>query len=176
LAELCGISRRALYHHYSSKEEVFRATLRLNNAIALEAGDAAAAAALARGEGPVDVIAAWLDTRFGGTRRDIGGSPHGRELNDIAFRLGMDVIIEVSHESNRRIAELVSTLQTQGKLRLRDGVSLQKAARLIGDGARGVNQARPPVPNELIAQHYRDIAEAVLFGCAIAPAGQLASS
>lgn len=167
LAELCGVTRRTLYYHYTSKEALFRDLLRTNNTAQLAAGDAAAAAALARGDGPVEVISLWLDVRFGKTRRDLAASPHGRELNDVAFRLATDLMIEVSHESNTRIATLVEAFRRQGRLSLRDGVDVARAARLIGDGARGVNQARPPVPANLMARHYREITEAILFGCAV---------
>jgi AcrR family transcriptional regulator len=167
LAELCGLSRRGLYHHFRSKEDLFRATLRLNNQAALSAGETASDAALARGDAAVDVITAWLDTRFGATRRRIGASPHGRELNDVAFRLGTDIMIEVSHESHRKLAELIEALCGRGELELKRGVTPERAARLLGDAARGVNQARPPVPNEEIGRHYRDITQAILFGCAL---------
>ena len=164
LAEVCGLSRRGLYHHYKNKKEVFREALRLNNMEDFEAGDAAGKAALARGAGAVDVIAEWLDARFGNTRRTIGVIANGRDLNDAAFRLASDIMIEVSYESNRKLAELVDELVRRGDIRLRKEMTAEKIGRLLGDAARGVNQARPPVPNNLIGQHYRDIAEAILFG------------
>jgi hypothetical protein len=39
-------------------------------------------------------------------------------------------------------------------------------AAIIGDGARGVNQLRPPVPPDEIAPRYRQITEAILYGSA----------
>ena len=167
LAEVCGLSRRGLYHHFKNKEEVFRAGLRMNNLDDFDRGDAAASAALLRGANAVDVIGDWMDARFGKTRRDIGATPFGRELNEAAFRLGADIMIEVSYESNRKLSELVEALVGRGQIRLRSGMSAEKIGRLLGDGARGVNQARPPIPNSLIGQHYRDITEAILFGSAI---------
>lgn len=166
LAERCGLTRRGLYHHFSSKEEVFRAALRMNNATAIMDGDEAGTRALETGASPIDVIAAWLDARFGATRRTIGATPHGRELNDAAFRVATDIMIEVSYESNRKLAELVSDLCRRNLLDLRETFDRDRVGRLLGDGARGVNQARPPIPNEEIAGRYRDIVEAILYGCA----------
>lgn len=166
LADACGLSRRALYHHFSNKQEVFRAALRWRNVRDSTTGHAAGHQALERGEDAATVITAFLDARFGETRRDVGSSAYGRELNDAAFALGGDIMIEVSVETNRTLAELVEALVERGALRLRDGVSAEKVGRLLGDGARGVNQARPPIPNHLFAQHYREITEAILFGCA----------
>ncbi|HEY4078877.1 MAG TPA: helix-turn-helix domain-containing protein [Rhizomicrobium sp.] len=169
LAEMCGLTRRALYHHFSSKEDVFRAAIRLNNVVAFEEGDTAARTALAQGADAQEVIFHWLDARFGNVRRIIAASPFGRELNETAFRVASDIMIEVSHETNRRLAELISDLCARGLLTLRPGATAEKTGRLIGDGARGVNQARPSIPGGQIAQHYRDITEAILFGCAFKP-------
>jgi AcrR family transcriptional regulator len=165
LAERCGLTRRGLYHHFSSKEDLFRAMIRFNNGTAVLDGDEASSEALERGESAVEVITAWLDARFGETRRRIGATQHGRELNDAAFRLATDIMIEVSYESNRKLAELVAELCQRDQLRLRPGFTPERIGRLLGDGARGVNQARPPFPNDEIAQRYRDIVETMLFGC-----------
>ena len=108
LADACGLTRRGLYKHFKSKEDLFRATLRLQNAEAFEAGDWAAKKALARGGTALIVILAWLDTRFGETRRAIARSPYGTEVNVMAFEIGSDVMLEVSKESNARVAELVA--------------------------------------------------------------------
>lgn len=164
LAEVCGLSRRGLYHHFKNKEEVFRALLRMTNGEDLERGDTAAQAALVRGANAVEIIGDWLDARFGFRRRALGASPVGREVNDAAFRVAADVMIEVSYETNRRLAQLVTQLAQKGQIRLRPGVDAEKIGRMLGDGARGVNQSRPPIPNNLIGQHYRDIVEAILFG------------
>jgi AcrR family transcriptional regulator len=166
IAKFCGLSRRALYHHFSSKEELFRACIKLGNVDALEQGDVAARALLDDGANAVDLIAGWFDARFGRVRRRINDSPQGAALNEMAFRLATDIMIEVSYETNRALAGWLTELQQRGLLDLRKGVSIERTARLLGDGARGVNQARPPIPNSLIAQHYRDMTEAVLYGCA----------
>lgn len=164
LAELCGLSRRGLYHHFKNKEEIFRSLLQMTNGEDFERGDKAAQTALTRGANAVDVVGGWLDARFGFRRRALGSSPFGRQVNEAAFRVAADVMIEMSYETNRRLAQLVTQLVQVGQVRLRPGVAADKIGRLLGDGARGVNQARPPIPNNLIGQHYRDIAEAILFG------------
>ncbi|HEY5085494.1 MAG TPA: TetR family transcriptional regulator [Rhizomicrobium sp.] len=169
IASLCGLTRRALYHHFSSKEELFRACLQLGDVNALERGDAAAHALLDSGAGAVDVIAGWFDMRFGQVRRRVNDSPHGDALNDLAFRLASDIMIEVWHGTHRTIAALLAELEQRGLLALRKGVTIEVTARLLSDGARGVNQARPPIPNGLIAQRYREMTEAVLYGCAKQP-------
>jgi AcrR family transcriptional regulator len=172
LADACGLSRRALYHHFKDKEEIFRAIMRLGNQEAFDAGDWTVKIVMAKGGSALDVIAGWLDTRFGNTRRSIGRSAHGQELNALAFRIGSDIMIEVSQESNTRLAHLITDLGARGLLTLRSGMTAQDAATLVADGARGVNQARPPIPNGKIAARYRQMAEAILYGCAQPPSQQ----
>jgi AcrR family transcriptional regulator len=166
IAEACEMTRRGLYHHFHNKEEMLRGAMQLGNFEGLEGADKAARALLSEGGSAVDVIAAWLDARFGRFRRAVGLSPHGEELNDVAFRLAADIMIEVSHESQKALAELMDALATANRLKLRAGLGQTHAARLIVDGARGVNQMRPPIPSDQIAQHYREVTEAILYGCA----------
>ena len=167
LADGCGLTRRGLYHHFKSKEDLFRASLKIGNIEALEAGDTAAHAMLASGGSALDVIASWLDTRFGTTRRNLGLSPHAAELNDTAFRIATDIMIEVSYRSNRALTTLI---ELQGKKLLQLGLNASPG-RTCGAAqlpmARGVGQvATATIPNSQIAQHYREITEAILYGCA----------
>jgi hypothetical protein len=39
-------------------------------------------------------------------------------------------------------------------------------AQLLADGARGVNQQRPAIPVSQLAERYRNLANAILYGCA----------
>ncbi|MDR3372996.1 MAG: helix-turn-helix domain containing protein, partial [Ancalomicrobiaceae bacterium] len=49
LARGCDLTRRALYNHFSGKEEAFRAVLRWSHAIEIEAGIAAGERVLGEG-------------------------------------------------------------------------------------------------------------------------------
>ncbi len=169
LAERCGVSRRGLYNHFRGKAEAFRASVRWTNQRDAAAGSAAAEAALARAEPPAAVLAAFLDARFGVTRRDVGASAYGQEINDAAFRLGADVMAEAAAETNRRLGALVGDLARRGDLQLRGGLDADRVGRLVGDAARGLNQARPPIANRRIAARYREMVEGLLYGCAHPP-------
>jgi AcrR family transcriptional regulator len=166
LADACGLTRRGLYHHFKNKDEVFRAIVVRGNQEAFESSAWAARAMLARGGSALDVVAAWLDARFGDVRRTVSSSPHGAELNATAFQIANDIMIEVSLETNAELGRLIEELVGRDLLRLKPGVTPQETAQLIGDGARGVNQARPPIAPGQIAARYRRIAEAILYGCA----------
>jgi hypothetical protein len=70
----------------------------------------------------------------------------------------------VSFETNTRLTALLDELCRRGKLTIKPGRSTKELAEIVGDGARGVNQQRPPVPSGEIAARYRRITEAVLYG------------
>ena len=56
---------------------------------------------------------------------------------------------------------------------LKPGVTPELLAQSLCDGARGTNQALPPIPIDELHLRYRQIIEAILFGAALpsAPRG-----
>lgn len=169
LATTCGLTRRGLYHHFSSKDDIFRAMLRWGNQEANARADWAARKTMARGEGALATVAEWLDSRFGAVRRDLMRSVHGAELNETAFRIGNDLMIEAAHDTNAALVKLLAELEGNGDIRLKPHVSVESVAQLLADGARGVNQQRPPAPPSEIRQRYHAMTQAILFGCAENP-------
>lgn len=169
LAQACGLTRRGLYHHFSNKEDAVRAALWLENIERMAEGTRTARGVLESGGGALDVVAALLDVRFGVTRRRLAQSPHAKEINDIAFVIAEDMMMYVAARINEILAGLLQELVALKRLRINDGVAPEYLASLLTDGARGVNQARPPIPSEKLAQRYRDMSAAILFGCATVP-------
>jgi len=170
LASACSLTRRALYYYFSSKDDAFRAMIRLENDEALEAGRRAAQTVL-DGKRPqaLNAVCAWMDARYGETRRRLSGSPFGKEINDAAFAISLDIMVEYATVSHDEIAKLLRLLQKRGLLRLNRSASPEAVARLLADGARGVNQTRPPIPNAALAERYRQISAAILYGTAERP-------
>lgn len=167
LAKECDLTRRALYYYFSSKEEAFRAMIRLENSEALEAGHRAAQKALEKPRATaLDAIAEWIDARYGNTRRNLSTSSFAKDINDAAFRVCGDVLNEFSKRTHDELAKLLRDLQDQKLLRLERTITAPAVARLLADGARGVNQARPPVSNSALPQRYREMCNAILYGCA----------
>ena len=169
IATACGLTRRGLYHHFSGKEEIFRATIVQANFDARSHADWTAQKALAQDGSALDIVTGWLDSRFGQTRRALGRTPFGDELNQLAFKLCSDIMIEVSHQTNDRLAALLNELCRRGMLTLKPGRTATELAALIGDGARGVNQQRPPAANNEIARRYRQVTAAILYGTCVEP-------
>lgn len=166
LAELCGLTRRALYHHFSNKEEAFRFVLRFDNETAIRQGVAAGRVLIEKGATPVDILTEIMDVRYGENRRRLAASPHALEINDQAFRRARDVMIEAAVDFQDKLTAFVAEMEQRGLLSLRIGVTAQQAAQMLADGARGSNQTLPPIPIEELPKRYAAIIAAILHGVA----------
>jgi AcrR family transcriptional regulator len=164
IADFCGFTRRALYHHFSNKEEAFRFLMRYDNERQIEKGLATAREVMWTGADAVEIITRMLDVRYGDTRRLLMTSPHMLELNDQAFRRGRDVMIWAATEFQTQVAALLLELQEAGLFRIRPGLNAEELSQIICDGARANNQALPPIPIEQLPNRYRAMTRALLYG------------
>jgi AcrR family transcriptional regulator len=166
LAQACDLTRRGLYHHFRSKEEAFRETIRWRHTLEIAAGLEAGERRLAASGTAVDAVAAILDARYGEARRDLERSPHALEINREAFRRCHDVMSDSAAAFQARIAEFLRLLEARGLLRLKPSVTPEQAAQWLADGARGVNQSLPQRPASTLPERYRAMCAALLYGCA----------
>src|SRR5262245_32232147 len=169
IAQLCGFSRRALYHHFSNKEEAFRYWLDFYNQESMAQGIAAGRAAMEAGGSAVDVIVETMNVRYGDARRRLARSPHALEINDQAFRRSRDIIIAVAIHFQAKAVHLPKELQARLQICLKPGVTFEALAQPLCDGARGTNQAVPSIPIDDLHVRYRQITAAILFGAASPP-------
>src|SRR6266550_980301 len=79
-AEAAGLTRQALYHHFQSKEALFRAVIEQLFEGALAAEIAAADAAEKTGGGLADILVAQVNARLRHLIASFEGSPHIEEL------------------------------------------------------------------------------------------------
>lgn len=166
LAKAADMSRRALYNHFSNKEEAFRAAIRWGNIRGIARGQMAAAEAKAAGAGALEILVAFADARYGETRRELSVSPHAVELNEQAFRRCRDVMIDAAVTSQDRLGEILLDLHEAGLVRWREDYPAGLLAQLFSDAARGVNQTLPPRPSVSLRERYREIFNALLGGVA----------
>jgi AcrR family transcriptional regulator len=166
IAGACGFSRRALYHHYSSKEEAFRDVVIFGNVRGMKNGAEAAELAFGRGDNAIEVIHALLNTRFGDMRRTVSHSPHVQALTDAVSRLCGDIVDDFAGRLHTESAALLQRLQANGKLKIRPDVSFSDLARMLAEGARGVNQTRPAPKESEFSPRYRSIIKVILRGSA----------
>jgi TetR/AcrR family acrAB operon transcriptional repressor len=79
-AEAAGLTRQALYHHFKSKEALFRAVIELLYERALAAETAAADAREKEGGNLADILVAQITARLTHLIASLDGSPHVEEL------------------------------------------------------------------------------------------------
>ena len=169
LAQLCGFTRRALYHHFSNKEGAFRHWLDFYGRESIAKGLAAGHSVMEAGGSAVDVIVETMNVRYGDARRRLSRSPHALEINDQAFRRARDIMIGAAVDFQARVAELLAELEARRLIGLKPGVTREMLAQSLCDGARGTNQALPPIPIDELQVRYRRIIEAILFGATSPP-------
>src|SRR5205814_9495288 len=79
-AEAAGLTRQALYHHFKSKEALFRAVIQRLHEDALSAEIAAAAAAENPDGSPADIPVASVSATLGQLAASLDGPPPVDEL------------------------------------------------------------------------------------------------
>lgn len=166
LADACNLTRRALYNHFSSKEDAFRGAIRWNHVREIRAGWQAGQAKLAEGGSALDVIVAILDARYGEAQRHLELSPHSSDLNVEAYRRCRDILEESAVVFQMGLAEVVVDLEKRDLVRLQPHQTAGAAAQLIADGARGVNLALPNQPANTLPERYRAMCAALIYGFA----------
>jgi hypothetical protein len=119
------------------------------------------------GGSAVDVLVETMNVRYGDARRRLSRSPHALEINDQAFRRARDIMIGAAVD-----ADLLVELEARRAIALKPGVTPEVLAQSLCDGARGTNQALPPIPVDELHLRYRQMIEAILFGAASAPTGR----
>jgi AcrR family transcriptional regulator len=165
LAKACGFSRAALYQYFRSKEEAFRLATRSVNVVAIEGALAAGERLRQEGHSAIDIFAEITCARYTLMRLNGLFSPHRVELNAVAWRNCSDILIEVSLLFRDGLAEMLTKLFADARLKPREGLATVEIAQALADGARGVDQSLPaPTAEELPARH-RQMVSAVLYGC-----------
>src|SRR5579864_4977130 len=124
IAEEAGLTRQALYHHYTSKEALFRAVVEELHEHAYEAEAAAGLDQEQAGGGLADILAAQIGARFRYLLECVEESPQAEEL-----------LSEHQLQTRDRVCA------KQG-LSLMNGMTSRDLARSIQIAIRGFNDMR----------------------------------
>ena len=142
-AEEAGLTRQALYHHFASKEALFRAVLERIYAQGLAAEIAAAKAAEDSGLELADILVAEIGARMQSLLASLKDSPHTEELFSEHLAQARDLYQSYSSRFAEEIATTIARVCRKRKLKLESGVSARELARCVEMAVHGTKSAFP---------------------------------
>jgi AcrR family transcriptional regulator len=142
-AEAAGLTRQALYHHFKSKEALFRAVIERVHEAALAAGRAAAEQA-ERAEKPLpDIVIALAVARLQAMVAPLSGSPHVEELFSEHLIHARDLYQHYAVLHDAQVASAIARAVRREKLALAAGMTPAKLARFVELAIHGAKSAHP---------------------------------
>ena len=139
VAQECGLTRQALYHHFDSKEALFRAVVEAVHEGALEAERSAAAREERAGKGLAEIMVAQLGARYGSLLDRLKGSAHADELMSEHQRQTRDLLQTFIDQKFKLIVGTIERVCAANKITLHEGLTPADLARCIELASRGVN-------------------------------------
>jgi len=142
-AEEAGLTRQALYHHFASKEALFRGAIARLYERALAAETEAARAAEAAGRDLADIVVAEIAARLGVLFAELQGSPHLEELLSEHLAQSRDLYQSYSARFAEEVAATIARVCRGRKLKLARGVTSEDLARCVEMAIHGTKSAYP---------------------------------
>ena len=142
-AEAAGLTRQALYHHFKSKEALFRAVIERLHESALAAEIAAASAAEIAGGSLADILVASVSAKLGKLAASLDGSPHVEELFSEHLVQARDLYQKYSAAYAQQIAATIAGVCRKQGLVLNAGMTPQYLARCVEMAVNGTKSAYP---------------------------------
>lgn len=171
-AEEAGLTRQALYHHFASKEALFRAVLERLYEQGLAAEIAAAKAAEEDGLELADILAAEIGARMQALLASLKDSPHTEELFSEHLAQARDLYQSYSNRFAEEIATTIARVCRKRKLNLASGVSVRELARCVEMAVHGTKSAFPSMqPVDAFLKQLETMLRMLIAG-AMAPAAK----
>ena len=169
VAEEAGLTRQALYHHFSSKEALFRCAVErlYEQALAVEA--AAAKAAQEADRDLADIVVAEIGARFGVFFAELEGSPHLDELFSEHLVQARDLSQTYSARFTDEVAATIARVCRARKLRLVSGVTVEEVARCVEMAIHGTKSGYPSMQPSDAFQKQLAVMLRMLIAGALAP-------
>src|SRR5436853_5768959 len=141
-AEAAGLTRQALYHHFKSREALFRAVIERLHENALAAEIAAAEAAEKAGGSLAEILIAEITARIRELIAPLEGSPHVEELFSEHLLQARDLYQKYAGRYAERLAATIQRVCRRQHLALKD-MSARDFARCIELAFNGTKSAYP---------------------------------
>ncbi|SFK07437.1 TetR/AcrR family transcriptional regulator [Bradyrhizobium sp. Gha] len=138
-----GLTRQALYHHFASKEALFRAVLERLYEQGLAAEIAAAKAAEEAGLALADILVAEIGARMQSLLASLKDSPHTEELFSEHLAQARDLYQSYSSRFADEIATTIARVCRKRKLTLESGITVRELARCVEMAIHGTKSAFP---------------------------------
>jgi AcrR family transcriptional regulator len=168
-AEAAGLTRQALYHHFESKEALFRAVIEHVHESALAAEIAAVTAAEKEGRGLADILIAGMTARLKQLLASFEGSPHIEELFSEHLLQARDLYQKYAARYTAQSVTTIKRVCARQKLALVRGMNPQELARCVEMAMNGAKAANPGMqPPEAFLRDL-DIMVRTLVTGAVAP-------
>ena len=142
-AEAAGLTRQALYHHFKSKEALFRAVIERLYQEAFAAETAATAAAEKTGGSLADIIVVAISAKLGQMARSLDGSPHVEELFSEHLVQARDLYQKYVAAHGEQLAATIARVCRKQGLTLNAGMTPRDFARCIEMTINGTKSAYP---------------------------------
>jgi AcrR family transcriptional regulator len=175
-AEEASLTRQALYHHFASKEALFRAVLERLYEQSLAAESAAAKAAEEKGNDLADILVAEIAARLGALFASLEGSPHIEELFSEHLVQARDLYQSYATRFESEVAATIARVMRARKLKLQGGVTVRELARCVEMAIHGTKSAYPSMmPVDAFLKQLETMLRMLIAG-AVAPPARKASS
>jgi AcrR family transcriptional regulator len=139
VAQETDLTRQALYHHFPSKEALFRAVVESVHEGACAAERAAGMRQEKAGKGLADILVAQLEARFRYVFDRVKGSAQVEELLSEEQRQTRDLHQSFIDRKYAMIAGAIERARGAGGVALREGVTPVELARAVELAAHGVD-------------------------------------
>ena len=172
-ADAAGLTRQALYHHFKSREALFRAVIERLYENALAAEIAAAHAAEKAGGSLADILVAQLTGRLRQVIASFDGSPHIEELFSEHLVQARDLYQKYAGLYVAQGRATIERVRRKQRLALAGGMTSRDFARCIEMAISGTKSVHPAMQPADVFLKDLEIMVRTLVAGAVGPSPKL---